>query len=92
MLSRHGSRYPTTGSNVFNLGEKIAKHAGKFTAKGPLAFLNDWQFQLGAEILVPKGIAESTILDISKANNLTQADKSSSIRVWLLKLERESFG
>lgn len=55
MLSRHGSRYPTSGSNVHDLGKKLADAAGKFTAKGPLAFLNDWKYQLGAEILVPKG-------------------------------------
>lgn len=55
MMSRHGARYPTGDSNVTNLGEKLAESAGKFKAKGPLAFLNDWKYELGAEILVPKG-------------------------------------
>ena len=58
MLSRHGSRYPTTGANVFDLGQKIADAAGEFTATGSLSFLNDWTYALGAEILVPKGRQE----------------------------------
>lgn len=40
---------------MYELGKKLAGSAGKFEAKGPLAFLNDWKYQLGAEILVPKG-------------------------------------
>jgi len=55
MLSRHGSRYPTTGSNVQEFGKRIADLAGKFKASGALSFLNGWEYQLGAEILVPKG-------------------------------------
>lgn len=58
MLSRHGSRYPTTGSNVQKLGEKIAKNADKFKATGILSFLNEWKYELGAEILVPRGRQE----------------------------------
>ena len=61
MLSRHGSRYPTSGSNVNDLGDRIAaaKKAGKFEAKGVLGFLNDWEYELGYEILVPKGMFSS---------------------------------
>ena len=55
MLHRHGSRYPTLGTNVMDFGEKIAAAAGTFQAKGALSFLNDWKYELGAEILVPKG-------------------------------------
>ena len=58
MLSRHGSRYPTTGSNVQNLGDKLAKNKGKFKATGLLSFLNEWKYELGAEILVPRGRQE----------------------------------
>lgn len=63
MLSRHGSRYPTggTGSNVVVFGNKVAeakKSDPGFKASGPLEFLNDWSYQLGAEILVPKGRQE----------------------------------
>ena len=58
MLSRHGSRYPTSGSNVARLGERVAKAGKKFKASGQLEFLNDWSYQLGSEILVPKGRQE----------------------------------
>lgn len=63
MLSRHGSRYPTggTGSNVVTFGERVAaarKAGSGFKATGPLEFLNDWSYALGAEILVPKGRQE----------------------------------
>ncbi|GKT55460.1 histidine acid phosphatase [Colletotrichum tofieldiae] len=54
MLSRHGSRYPTSGSNVASFGERIAKAGTELKAKGALKFLNDWKYQLGHEILVPK--------------------------------------
>jgi hypothetical protein len=57
MLSRHGSRYPTLGSNVYDFGAKVANNT-KFEASGPLSFLNEWSFQLGAEILVPRGRQE----------------------------------
>ena len=55
MLSRHGARYPTTGANVVDLGKRIANATGKFKAEGALSFLNDWKYQLGENILVPKG-------------------------------------
>ena len=58
MLSRHGSRYPTTGSNVAKFGEKIASNVGKFKATGLLSFLNNWKYELGHEILVPNGRKE----------------------------------
>lgn len=58
MLSRHGSRYPTSGLNVQIFAQRIADAAGKFTASGALSFLNDWKYELGAEILVPKGRQE----------------------------------
>ncbi|CAK7275370.1 hypothetical protein SEPCBS119000_006659 [Sporothrix epigloea] len=58
MLSRHGSRYPTLGSNVKALGDKLAAAKGKFQTFGPLAFLQDWEYKLGHEILVPKGRQE----------------------------------
>ncbi|KZL73390.1 3-phytase A precursor (histidine acid phosphatase) [Colletotrichum tofieldiae] len=58
MLSRHGSRYPTSGSNVASFGERIAKAGTELKAKGALKFLNDWKYQLGHEILVPKGRQE----------------------------------
>lgn len=58
MLSRHGARYPTSGSNVAALGEKLANASSSFKPRGSLTFLHDWKYQLGAEILVPKGRQE----------------------------------
>lgn len=58
MLSRHGARYPTGGSNVQTLGKDIAEAGDEFNPKGDLAFLKDWKYQLGYEILVPKGRQE----------------------------------
>jgi hypothetical protein len=58
MLSRHGSRYPTAGVNVQTLGQRIADNKGKFRATGPLSFLNNWTYELGEEILVPRGRQE----------------------------------
>lgn len=60
MLSRHGSRYPTMDADVAVLGKHIseAKKNKSFKASGELAFLNDWEYQLGHEILVPRGRQE----------------------------------
>jgi Histidine phosphatase superfamily (branch 2) len=60
MVSRHGSRYPTEGSNVQALGDKVkkAKELGKFKGTGALEFLNGWKYELGSEILVNKGRQE----------------------------------
>lgn len=60
MVHRHGSRYPEVSDPAAErkLGKKIMDAKGKFNASGPLQFLNDWRFMLGAEILVPNGKAE----------------------------------
>ncbi|KAI7648651.1 phosphoglycerate mutase-like protein, partial [Hortaea werneckii] len=62
MLSRHGARYPTTGSGAPMLAEKITNYTtgvlGDVEFTGPLSFLNKWQYKLGAEILVPVGKQE----------------------------------
>lgn len=58
MLSRHGSRYPTLGSQAAEFGKKLAKAKASFKAKGALAFLNDWEPLKGHEILVAKGRQE----------------------------------
>jgi hypothetical protein len=44
---------------VQGFGQRIAAAAGTFKASGPLAFLNDWSYQMGYEILVPKGMPTS---------------------------------
>ena len=56
MLSRHGARYPTKGAPVESFAKRIEEAKGKFNATGRLAFLNDWKYELGFEILVPKGM------------------------------------
>jgi hypothetical protein len=60
ILHRHGSRYPTGTSGVVNFGAKIYNITANGTAKwsGDLAFLNKWQYTLGAEILVARGRQE----------------------------------
>ncbi|KAF2083932.1 phosphoglycerate mutase-like protein, partial [Saccharata proteae CBS 121410] len=58
MLHRHGARYPTTGSGAVTLGAKITNATGHYNATGDLAFLKDWKYVLGAEILVPVGKQE----------------------------------
>jgi hypothetical protein len=58
MLSRHGSRYPTGGSNVQAFGQRIADNKATFKATGALSFLNAWTYELGEEILVPRGRQE----------------------------------
>lgn len=74
MLSRHGARYPTTGSDVQVLAERIANAStsGEFNPKGPLAFLKNWKYELGSNILVPKGrqeLFDSGELNPSSLNN-----------------------
>jgi hypothetical protein len=57
LLHRHGARYPTGGSlpAAFATGLHGIANSTGFSASGPLAFLNDWKFRLGAEILTPFG-------------------------------------
>lgn len=55
MLSRHGSRYPTSTASFAG---KIANNTGKFNATGKLAFLNNWTYKLGQQILTPVGKQE----------------------------------
>ncbi|KAK0942532.1 hypothetical protein LTR29_005953 [Friedmanniomyces endolithicus] len=64
MLSRHGARYPTTGSGATVLVQKILNHttgvAGypQVTFAGNQSFMNTFTNKLGAEILVPIGHQE----------------------------------
>ncbi|KAI1068007.1 hypothetical protein LB507_004726 [Fusarium sp. FIESC RH6] len=58
MLSRHGARYPTPGANVATLGERLANASSSFKGSDALEFLNDWKYELGKAILVPRGRQE----------------------------------
>lgn len=59
IFHRHGARYPTSYSTegAPNFGAVLANvtKAGNLTASGPLAFLKNWSYELGAELLVPIG-------------------------------------
>ncbi|OJZ83684.1 hypothetical protein ASPFODRAFT_209421 [Aspergillus luchuensis CBS 106.47] len=59
MIHRHGSRYPSSSEGLASWAQKIINSTASgnnFT--GPLSFLNDWDYGLGLEILVPKGRQE----------------------------------
>jgi hypothetical protein len=60
MLSRHGARYPLIDANVQLFANRIADAVanGTLGAVGDLAFLDQWTYRLGAEILVPRGRQE----------------------------------
>ena len=60
VIHRHGSRYPTGDSSVSTFGSKLVNLTANGTAKftGNLTFLNTWKYNLGAEILVPRGRQE----------------------------------
>ncbi|PQE03433.1 histidine acid phosphatase protein [Rutstroemia sp. NJR-2017a BBW] len=52
------AEYPLPpGAKIAQL-QKVANNTGKFNATGALSFLNDWKYQLGYEILVPRGRQE----------------------------------
>ena len=41
-----------------SFGARLANATGKFNATGELEFLNNWKYQMGTEILVPRGRQE----------------------------------
>ncbi len=49
MLSRHGSRYPTTGSNVATFGERVAEARKQASSlfRGHWGSMNKWKYDLG---------------------------------------------
>lgn len=59
LLHRHGARYPT--SDIYTkwepgaFAERIHKTSGNWTTTGKLAFLNDWTYKLGGDVLTPFG-------------------------------------
>ena len=59
MLQRHGARYPSSseGHDTWAAGINNATRAGT-VFQGELAFLNDWTYKLGKEMLVPRGRQE----------------------------------
>ncbi|KIW95700.1 uncharacterized protein Z519_04285 [Cladophialophora bantiana CBS 173.52] len=67
LLYRHGARYPTSGAAPATFAAKLAnatKGAG-FQVSGELAFLSDWTYKLGAELLTPFGRSQNFLLGVS---------------------------
>lgn len=43
---------------MYTFGQKAANLTGQYEASGDLEFLNSWKYELGREILVPRGRQE----------------------------------
>ena len=66
-MYRHGARYPTSGSLPTTFSAKLQQATQSYTgfnATGDLAFLNDWTYKLGAELLTPFGRLQNFELGI----------------------------
>lgn len=81
LLYRHGARYPTSSAAPATFAQKIvnATKSG-FTVSGELAFLGNWTYKLGAELLTPFGRSQNFLLGIQYRelyghllNNFTEA-------------------
>ncbi|KAF2754041.1 phosphoglycerate mutase-like protein [Pseudovirgaria hyperparasitica] len=66
LLYRHGARYPTSGAGPSTFSQRIvnATKTG-LTASGELAFLADWTYKLGAELLTPFGRSQNFMLGVT---------------------------
>ncbi|XXG95983.1 hypothetical protein Hte_002260 [Hypoxylon texense] len=81
LLYRHGARYPTSGAAPAQFADKIANATkGGLQVSGDLAFLSDWTYKLGAELLTPFGRSQEFLLGIQHRqlyghllNNFTEA-------------------
>lgn len=65
VLHRHAQRYPsswpTDGGGMETFAAKVAnftkQNPDKKVGSGPLSFLNDWEYMLGENLLLPSGAA-----------------------------------
>ncbi|KAJ7611620.1 phosphoglycerate mutase-like protein [Roridomyces roridus] len=67
-LHRHGARYPTAYASYggpAKLASRLGAAASKWTASGDLAFMNEWTYKLGEEVLTPFGRQQLFDLGIS---------------------------
>ena len=65
LLYRHGARYPTSGAAPQTFAQKIANATKTGLAvSGELAFLGDWTYKLGAELLTPFGRSQNFLLGV----------------------------
>jgi hypothetical protein len=83
LLYRHGARYPTTGAAPSTFAQKLfnATSLGGVSVTGDLAFLSDWTYKLGAELLTPFGRSQNFNLGVAYRqlygqllNNFTASD------------------
>lgn len=67
LLYRHGARYPTTGAPPSTFAQKLqnATKDGGFSVSGELAFLSQWTYKLGAELLTPFGRGQNFNLGVA---------------------------
>lgn len=66
LLYRHGARYPTSGAGPEKFAQKIANATKTGLAvSGELAFLGDWTYKLGAELLTPFGRSQNFLLGVA---------------------------
>jgi hypothetical protein len=81
LLYRHGARYPTSNAAPQTFAEKVANATKTgFAVAGELAFLGNWTYKLGAELLTPFGRSQNFNLDVAYRqlyghllNNFTEA-------------------
>lgn len=81
LLYRHGARYPTSDAAPPTFAQKIANATKTgFAVSGELAFLGNWTYKLGAELLTPFGRSQNFLLGVSYRelygnllNNFTEA-------------------
>ncbi|KAE9404951.1 phosphoglycerate mutase-like protein [Gymnopus androsaceus JB14] len=67
-LHRHGARYPTAWASFggpADFATRLHKAAENWTATGDLAFMNQWTYKLGEEVLTPFGRQQLFDLGIS---------------------------
>lgn len=66
LLYRHGARYPTSGAAPATFASKLrnATKGEGFSVSGDLAFLSNWTYKLGAELLTPFGRSQNFLLGV----------------------------
>ncbi|KAF2675778.1 phosphoglycerate mutase-like protein [Lentithecium fluviatile CBS 122367] len=63
LLYRHGARYPTSGQGPSSFATKLANATKNgLSVSGDLAFLGNWTYKLGAELLTPFGRSQNFLL------------------------------
>jgi len=67
LLYRHGARYPTTGAAPSTFAQKLVNttRVSGFNVTGELAFLSQWTYKLGAELLTPFGRSQNFNLGVA---------------------------